>query len=231
MNIKILGYGEIGKAVTKYVEQFPGMDIFIQDPLYKLYPPERKTFDFVLVCIPYSDNFMQIVLNELKTTNKIIVFSTVPIGTVEQIPKAVHVPIEGKHPNLLDSLLYWPIFIGYNDDLYLKDYLDFFSNIQKECIPVKNTRTTEICKLLSTLLYGVNIEFYRYAATLFDLHNSDSSVFQEYNAAYNALYHSLGYPGIKRYILTYPEGTIGGHCVCQNAEYLEGVFADIVKKQ
>jgi len=229
MKVKILGYGEIGQAVTKFIERHVGIDLAIEDPAYKLFPPQKAKFDYVLVCIPYSDNFVQIVMKELKVTNHIIIFSTVPIGTTEQIQKAVHIPIEGKHPDLLESLDNWEFFMGYNDTLTLYDYIEFFSDIGKIVTPVKGTRTTEACKLLSTLIYGVNIEFYRFAENLLKKNNADGKVFQYYNRAYNQLYEHLGHTGIKRYILEYPEGEIGGHCVVPNAKFIDGIFPDIVK--
>lgn len=226
MKIKILGYGEIGQAITKHIEQFPENDIFIQDPLYKLYPPAKYKFDFTLICIPYSDTFVQTVLKE---TGKIVIFSTVPIGTSEQIPNAIHIPIEGRHPDLLDSISIWQFFLGYNDDKYLRDYIDFFASINKPVIPVKGTRNTEALKLLSTLLYGVNLEFYRFAEDTFMRHGAGIKWFQEYNRSYNTLYSELGYQDFKRYILSPPDGEIGGHCVVPNAKLLDGIFSEIVK--
>jgi len=231
VKIKILGYGEIGQAITRFMEQCTELDIAIEDPMYKLHPPKNAKFDFTCICIPYSDTFVKIVLKELDKTSKIIIFSTVPIGTTEQIPNAVHIPIEGKHPDLMDSLANWEFFMGYNDTQYLYDYIGFFEGIGKVVTAVNNTRTTEACKLLSTLMYGVNIEFYRFAEDVLKKNKSNSKVFQHYNRAYNQLYEHLGYVGIKRYILEYPEGEIGGHCVIPNAKFIEGVFPDIVKNQ
>ena len=232
MSIKILGYGEIGKSIFLLFNEQKGFDIFVEDPKYNLYPPIKKEFDFVLVCIPYSDNFVQIVLDQQNISSKIVIFSTVPIGTTEQIPNAIHIPIEGKHPNLLDSLKIWQFYAGYNDVKYLPDYINLFSCINKSIIPIPKTRNTELCKLLSTLLYGVNIEFYRFAKDSFNKYACDSpDIFIDYNQDYNFLYEALGFPGIKRYILDYPKGDIGGHCVVPNAKFIEGVFPDIVRNQ
>lgn len=231
MKIKIMGYGEIGQAITKYIESHSAvkLDIFIQDPKFKLYPPSKMQFDMILVCIPFTDNFVQLVMKELSFSPKIVIFSTVPIGTTEQIKNAIHIPIEGRHPDLYDSICKWQFFMGYNTDMYIADYEAFFNMIGKPVIPVIDSKNTETAKLLSTLLYGVNIEFYRYAEEMYIKNGANIKLFKDYNKSYNDLYSGLGYTEFKRYILDPPDGEIGGHCVLPNASFLNGIFPEIVR--
>jgi len=158
----------------------------------------------------------------------------VPIGTVEEIPNAVHVPIEGRHPNF--DLLKWRFFMGYNlGNEYYRNYIDFFSTLGKSVRPVPSTRITEAIKLLSTTMYGVNIEFMRYVEEVFKEHNVENDkikamkVWGEYTNSYNYLYSDLGEEGIQRYNLTPPKGEIGGHCIRENAKFLKGLFPFIVQ--
>lgn len=229
MVIKLLGYGEVGKAIREYIEaNTDDIVIDIVDPKLgkeMLY----KDHEFVLVAIPYSDDFLHIMWAERDMCDKLIIFSTVPIGTVENIKDAVHIPIEGLHPDLAESISIWTFFMGYNEDKYLEDFIKFFEGINKFVRPIFNTRATEAMKLLSTTLYGVNIEYARYCDDVLHNNNLDYEVMKEYNKEYNKLYRNLGIVNYQRYILNPPLGDIGGHCIRNNASYLSGIFPDIVR--
>lgn len=232
MEIKLLGYGEIGKAVANLFRKSMH-ELTVIDPPLGMTTEYTKEYDFVLVCIPYTDDFMKIVLKERQTCNRIVVFTTVPVGTVQHIPGAVHIPIEGRHPYLNESLQEWPFFIGYNSDKYLMDYVNLFrEDLGKEVITVRGTKVTELTKILSTTLYGVNLEFYRYVADTFKEHDMEcDNFFALYGQHYNAFYQKLKLEWFQRYILRPPVDDIGGHCVRENAKFLDGLFPDIVKNR
>jgi hypothetical protein len=223
MRIKILGYGDIGKALHSL---FKKCELEIVDPKYKMID-SNNICDYVLVAIPFSDTFLQICLEEKSKCKNIVIFSTVPIGTTKNIPGAVHIPIEGKHPFLDDSLKHWKFFMGYNPGVDMTAYIKLFNHIQKSVYPIESTDTTEAMKILSTTLYGVNIEYARYAN---DTLKDKYEYFNDYNNAYNYLYAQLGIKDYRRYILYPPEKVIGGHCVKENARFVNGIFPEIVKK-
>jgi predicted dinucleotide-binding enzyme len=75
MRIKILGWGEVGKAIG---ELFSSVDfeIFIQDPAIGFrIDSHEKGFDFLFVCIPYSDSFISEVKNAMGSDiKKVVIF-------------------------------------------------------------------------------------------------------------------------------------------------------------
>lgn len=256
MKIKILGYGEVGQSIHKLLRDITPnreqLKIYAQDINDKF---EDTDFNFILVCIPYSDKFVQILLEEQKYCKKMIVFSTVPIGTLVNVPNCCHIPIEGRHPNLKESLKAWKFYVGLNEAKYLNSYrmfLELYMNKKgNNVVIVDGTRITEALKLLSTLNYGVNIEFARYVNDILTMRNY--GLWSDYTNSYNELYKYLygGYlvektkgskefedmrkagfetlNNIKRYNLMPPIGDIGGHCVRENAKMLDSIFSDIVK--
>jgi hypothetical protein len=226
MRIKLLGFGEVGKAIyTLFVEEH---EVFIQDPALGLEVSESthdKGLDVLLVCIPFSDNFMIEVQKARVGIDKVVIFSSVPMGTTAQIKNAIHIPIEGKHPNLEKHLKDWEVLVGIDkDNLYMDFYKEFISSVFTINV-LTPTEVSEGCKLLSTLLYGIQIEYMRYAAKVL---GGNYEYFNLYNDAYNKLYKKVNVP-VSRSLLAPPEGLIGGHCVRQNAEYLNSFWSEIVK--
>jgi hypothetical protein len=222
MKCILIGHGEIGKGIREYYGQYHEIDyVDLNDETIDL-----KEHDIMLVTIPYSENFVQIVSDyqqRFKPKAKII-FSTVAIGTTSKLLNAVHVPIEGKHPNLTESIANWQIFMGgFNQLAY-----DFFVQANKNPYILEKPEHTEAMKLLSTTLYGVNIEFARYANTIFKDIGMNYNNFNSYNACYNVLYNSMGEQRYSRYILNPPDGKKGGHCITSNAKILQEQYHDIL---
>lgn len=207
----LIGYGEIGKAVHN---AYPMHEYDIYDLQYEQ-KRQLDEYDLMLVAIPYTDNFVEIVSKyqqELQPKAKII-FSSVAIGTTAKLKNAVHVPIEGKHPDLTKSMQIWSVFMGgYNPIAY-----QFFVQAGKLPYVLDKSEHTEALKLMSTTNYGVNIEYARYCNEICKDVGMDYAVVNEYNIAYNTLYDAMAMPQFARYILTPPEGAKGGHCVRENS--------------
>lgn len=216
MKCILIGFGEIGKAIYEVYSKYHKIDVI--DPNY---PSERMLdeYDLMLITIPNCEKFVEIIADyqkEFKAKAK-IVFSTVAIGTTKKLIDAVHVPIEGKHPNLAQSIENWQVFMGgYNSIAY-----DFFIQAEKYPMVIKKSEHTEAMKMLSTTMYGINIEFARYCNEIFKNIGMDYDKFNNYNACYNQLYTVLGMPQFSRYLLQPPEGSKGGHCVTNNALILQ----------
>lgn len=230
MKILLIGHGEVGAAVHKYfIQYYEHIDIID----HELVTGVSKGYDFMLVCIPYTSlsAFLRTIRgykSRFKCRN-IIVFSTVPIGTCEKL-YAAHVPIEGRHPNLYESLKKWDIFLGY-DGYNLKELVPFF--IKADKVPyVFPTRCTELLKLQSTLQYGINIEFARFVNDMCSQYGVDYTAVEHYNKCYNKLYSDD--KRINRYVLLPPNGKIGGHCVVPNCDILDqtnpSLFTKLVKE-
>lgn len=223
----IIGYGEIGKAVHEVIGSAIVVDLHIQPDT------EGVKVDIMHVCIPYSDKFVSDVLAyEIKYKPKhIIIYSTVAIGTTKFIKKAVHSPIEGKHPYLAQSIKSMKRWIGANSKLEGDFFAKYFRS--KLMVPrvVGNSDFTEALKLLSTTEYGVNIEFARYKKKVADEINMPFSLTKKWNKDYNKLYKNLGLGELyQKYILDAPTGPKGGHCVTSNAKILNSHYPDELVK-
>lgn len=222
----LVGYGEIGRAVA---EVFDVKDI--HDP-GKGATCEGQ-YDILLVAIPYSDDFVDTV-NAYRERYKIkatIIFSTVAIGITRQIPDAVHSPVEGKHPDLADSIRIFRRWVGG----FNRTVERFFKESGFEPTFVEKPEITEFMKLQSTTNYGLNIAMAKYVKEVCDQLGMDYKLVNQYDESYNRLYEKLGVPWAKRYILTPPPPDgIKGHCVLENlillyeqypSELLRGIFA------
>jgi len=208
MKSLIIGYGEIGKALHKIVGgDWCDKESRVQD----------KEYDILLVCIPYTGDFIDIIraYQEEFQPKATIIFSTVPIGTCHQLD-AVHSPVEGKHPELEKSMRIMKRYIGGLNDTAT----EFLSKYFKEIIYLPKPEYTEFLKLRSTSKYRVNIEWTRYEKGVCDDLDMDFDYIKDFDREYNRLYKELGMPEYQRYILDPPEGEIGGHCLEPNAKIL-----------
>lgn len=213
----IIGYGEIGKALS---------DVFHIKDIHDLDKGKicGGQFDLMLVAIPYSDNFIEIVNSYIEKfkIKETIIFSTVAIGTTRKIPNAVHSPVEGKHPELAYSIRKAKRWVGG----YSKLVDEFFK--EHDFNPVYVTpETTEFLKLRSTSLYGLNIEFARYSKEVCDKLEINYHHVKQFDLDYNILYKHLGMPQYQRYILYPPKGNEKGHCITPNAKILNEQFPSI----
>jgi hypothetical protein len=207
----VIGYGEIGKAVGQVLGEHSWLDIDAGPP--------TGVYEVMHICLPYSENFVEIVksyVNKYKAEH-IIIWATVPIGTTKEIPKAVHSPVEGKHPELATSIRIMPRWIGYNDKVEGNFFAEFFYSLNLNVRRVPGSDFTEALKLLSTTEYGINIEFARYKKHVADSLEMDYDLMKDWNSDYNDLYRDLNMTQYKKYILDAPEGKKGGHCVTPNS--------------
>lgn len=222
----IIGHGEIGKAVHEIIGE-----AFIVDK--KLHPDTRGVkIDIMHVCIPYSSKFISDILAyEVKYKPKhIIIYSTVAIGTTRFIKRAVHSPIEGKHPELAQSIRDMKRWIGTNSKVQGDFFAAYFRKLNIVPRIVNNSDHTEALKLLSTTEYGINIEFARYKKKVADEIGMKFGLTKKWNKDYNKLYHNLGLDWAQKYILDAPAGPKGGHCVTPNARILYQHYPDELVK-
>lgn len=223
----ILGYGEVGKAVQEAVS--PKAHIY--DP--KIRSGRCSSVDVMHVCFPYSEDFVKLVQGYIVRyePTHIAIWSTVPIGTTKKLPKAIHTPVEGKHPKLAKSIKLMTRWVGYNDKPTALFFEEYFKKANLRTKLVKHTNNTEALKLLSTTEYGLNIEYARYKKWVTDKLGMDFELTKQWNRDYNQLYRELEpIPRFQKFILDPPKGKKGGHCVTPNAQLLyEQYPSELVK--
>ena len=208
----VIGRGEIGTALVEVL----GCDSYDQSDSTQ----NNKKYDVLHIAFPHFHNF-DVEVRYYQAHHKatlIIVYSTVPIGTCE--PHGwVHSPIEGKHPDLAESLAIFPRFIGTGNEFKMTQAAGIWRQYT-ELVLLGSADHTEYLKLRSTARYGVNLVFADYEKQVADEIEMDWAYLKMYDKAYNELYEDMNLEWAKRYVLDPPAGFIGGHCVVPNAEIL-----------
>lgn len=204
----VIGCGEVGSAVAGLLNA---------DKCDVNLPAPRERYDVVHVCFPYSEQFVEHVAayQEKFQPELTVIHSTVPLGTSRKCG-AVHSPIRGKHPNLLESLT---VFVKYFGGERAKEAAALFS--QCSCVCVPDQETTEALKLWDTTIYGVNIALEKTIHEWCKKMGVDfQTVYTHAGQTYNAGYAAMGHPEYCKYVLRHVEGKCGGHCVNSNSEIL-----------
>lgn len=226
MTIGFLGYGEIGKAISKVYEQFPNdYEIFVRD-LNKDEFEAVSTLDVLNVCIPFVSDlqFLTAVRAAIKNTapTLVIIHATVPVGTTDKIENAVHSPVRGVHPNLFAGVCTFEKFVGSINPTIAIQAATHLQQLGLKVTILKNAKATELLKLLDTTYYGVCIEYHRFAKELCDKEDVPfNEVMTLANITYNEGYTKLDKSNVVRPVLYPPEGQLGGHCVEPNSLLLE----------
>jgi hypothetical protein len=226
-NIKvgIFGYGEIGKALSKFYGPEGSANVKIKD-LNR--DDGLRGVDILHVCIPYNDKFVGIVEKEIKNVKpKItIIHSTIAPGTIEKIGgMVVHSPVRGVHPFLFEGMKTFVKYIGADNKEageMAKNHLEGLGIKTKLVYPAK---TSELAKLFCTTYYGVCIAWHKDMKKICDKLGVDfEQVVTDFNKTYNEGYTKLGKTNVVRPVLFVDDKPIGGHCVVPNAKILKNYF-------
>lgn len=217
MRCVLVGFGEIGKGVKRVY----GIKhtIAVYDPITQpVMPATHEPYDLLLVAIPHSEAFIEQVRGYQRAfgVKATLVFSTTPVGTCRRLG-AVHCPIEGRHPDLAESIAVTERWLGGADPTVF----EFFTEAKMPYRMLPSPEHTEFLKLRSTTVYGVNIEFARYCKAVCDDIGMDYAECKAWDAWYNRLYGEyFRQPQFTRPLLDPPTGAKGGHCVTPNARIL-----------
>lgn len=214
----IIGSGEIGTSLYEVLKE--KHDTYIRD----INPTETPKPDILHICFPPSPTFVDDVRGYIEEYDPelVIVYSSTPIGTCEQIgDNIVHSPVEGRHPKLAEGFETFPRWVGCKDGKALSQACSLWQTMVETIRPVDSASVTEMLKMRSTAKYGVNLVWADYEKQLTDAVGTDFNAVKVYDFDYNYLYEKTGWPQFSRYILDPPNGTIGGHCVVPNAELLD----------
>ena len=198
----IIGFGKIGQALKEVLKSKYKTDIFdIKNPNTLV----RKRYRIIHICFPYNNNFISEVK---KYFNKfqpkiIIIHSTVEVGTTQKIIKKlnfkviVHSPIIGQHDKLPASIRIFTKFLGIDypstkiKDDNLSEFLQkYFKELDIHTVIYKDSRLTEIAKMLCLFQYGMHNLVANEAKRMcdqFDLDYNKAVLFwnETYNQGYN----------------------------------------------
>lgn len=232
--IGILGYGEVGQAIAKFYNnpnlrrgfgwQAKIKDLKRNDGL--------EGVEILHVCIPYNDNFIKFVKEEIKRINPqlTIIHSTVAAGTTKKIGgMIVHSPIRGMHPDLYGGVKIFVKYIGADNKKagqMAEKHLKSLGIKTKLFMP---SATTEALKLWDTTQYGWMIVLNKEIKKWCDKKGLDfEAVYKEANKSYNEGYCKLGLINVSRPYLKYIPGEVGGHCVIPNCKLLDSDISKFI---
>ena len=242
LKVGILGNGEIGSSLHKVYKLAKYDNVVIRDP-YQGINNSVSDCDILNIAIPYFgyDNFIM-ALNELslKKGCLIIIQSTIGLGTTDKIQEdipdciCIQSPVRGVHPDLVQGLLLFDKYMGvsekyYNDKKVVKMIKNHLLRINMKPVVVP-AKESEMAKIISTTLYGVNIAAITDVEELCETYNLNFyNVFTRWQSGYNTGYTILGKKNVIRPIL-YPipknkdgKKLIGGHCVIPNCIILKNM--------
>lgn len=247
--IGILGHGEIGASVDNVYNLAGYTNIKIKD-MRLGFNDSLSECKFVNICIPFFgyDSFISTIKDlHLEKGTVLLIQSTIGIGTTDKIQNllpdvvCVHSPVRGVHPNLTDGLLTFEKYLGVSDK-YFSDK-DICSSIENHVNSLNMTpvvccaRESELAKMVSTTLYGINIAAITDVSRMCEKYKVDfDTVFTRWQTGYNDGYSKLGKPNVCRPVLTpipkneEGERVIGGHCVIPNSVILKNMGEDAVSE-
>ena len=208
----VIGGGEVGSAIIK---------VFSADCVELEWSnAEQKHYDYLHICIPYNDKFVDIVkeYQEKYTPIHTIVHSSVPVGTSRKC-NALHSAIRGLHPNLYEGVMTFPKFIGGEK---ASEVADVFRRVGLKVILLDKQETSELGKLLDTEYYRACVEFTLRADELCTKHGlSFHEVYTLFNMTYNEGYTKLNHHEYVRPVLQAIRQPIGGHCLTPNSKLIQ----------
>jgi len=226
----VIGAGEIGQGLQKVLSRAHEVDIRDIDCTDAL----KAAYDFLHICIPYSDNFKTIV-EDYKTqydATYVVIHGTVPVGTNRQLGSDyVSSPVRGKHPDLSKGIEIFVKFLGGVNKETVEVVSEEFKKAGIKTFILSSPEAAEMGKILETTQYGWFIILCKKIKELCDEHDLNfDEVYTLHNMTYNDGYRKTAQEHYCRPVLSPIPGAIGGHCVVQNTDLLDCFVTNFVKQ-
>jgi len=219
MKTLIVGRGEIGSALIEILKGAYEVDSYdIVDGKKNI-----ESYDIIHICIPYTENFVDIVKAYLIRTKHLIVHSSIPVGTCEKIGPVVYSPVRGRHPRMVEGLRAYVKYLCHDEEYFcdINEVSDYFSDVGIMTKVVKGTKTGELMKLLELCRYGTYIAFAKEQERIckqFGVNYDD--VVTEYETTRNIGLQEIGDSHLRQPILYPFKDYVGGHCTVEDMEIL-----------
>ena len=225
----LIGHGEVGSALHEVLGE--RRELIVIDRAKGFDPPESFEPDWLHIAIPYTDSFMDTVIAYVSAfyPNKVVIHSTVPIGTTRLVHRKMleldvyYSPVRGRHPRLARYIREFPKWYASaalgNMDRRFSEYFAL-AGVQTRKAP--SFEFLEWAKLWETTSYGYNLVMWQEIERQVkdipgDIQRNLSALkswFHEKKKVYDG---DLGYVPIYDLV----PGPIGGHCILPNIEFLK----------
>ena len=223
--VLVLGLGEVGKPLYEIILESGGYEVYGYDvhsekTIHKL-DEIKKPIDIMHVCFPCvsKDEFIDSVVNYvfLFSPSLVIINSTVPVGTTEEIyaktgVDIAHSPIRGVHVRMKRHLRFWTKYIGAINERASKKAVDHFRKIGLKVKILKSPKETELAKLFETVYRALLIAWWQEMHRISRRFNADILHIADFIADTHKV---LGDRPVY-----YPD-FIGGHCLIPNTKLLK----------
>jgi len=164
----IIGGGQVGYALNEILGFEYDIDTYdIKNHNINF----ENSYRVMHVCFPYNEKFVKEVKKYFIRFNPkvIIIHSTVKVGTTQKLievlkcKSTIHSPVRGQHHQLIDSIKIFTKFIGIDypnykvDEISLYDFIqEYFKKVSIHTVIYKNSRMTELAKMLCLFQYGMH---------------------------------------------------------------------------
>ena len=234
----IAGLGEIGNPILQlFSKTRTAVGYDIDESLMDLtqFEKEKKLPTiFLHICIPFTKNFINSVLELNKKFNPqcIVIHSTISPGTTRSIQSKVNVPViysatRGVHKRMLHDLKRYTKFFAVDPKApqakwAAKTYSELLKKCKVKTKQMSNPITLELAKII------VDTSYYGWLITYAQLSNM---IALKHKVDYDEMWSFA--EEIHKYLGNRPKmfpGFIGGHCVIPNLELIKDDTLDLIKQ-
>ena len=220
----IVGYGEVGQALMEVLKERHSIEVHDPPKGLEYYAPINE-YEWMHVCIPYTDTFVETVTSYIKLfrPSHIVIHSTVAVGTTRRIAhdNITYSPVRGIHPNIARYIREFPKWFATTDD---EDaVLSYFQPCGISMRRAPSIESLEWMKLFETTEYGYRIVLWQEIERQAEMPEVRGFATKEevMNAMKEWLFEKRKvYDGDRGLVPIMFGGSIGGHCVKENWELL-----------
>jgi len=234
----VIGLGEIGTPILKLISKsklIVGYDInpsLMNEKKFQKY--ENSPTEFLHVCIPFTEKFVEIVVNLYNKFNPrcIVIHSTIRPYTTNQIQKQLPIPVmysatRGVHKRMLHDLKRYTKFFAIEPNAPNRQWaINDYKKTMKKCgVKTKHMSfpiTLELAKIITDTSYYGWLITYAQLSNMIAIQNKVN--YDEMWSFADEIHKFLGnrpkmYPGF-----------IGGHCVIPNLDLIKNDTLDLIKE-
>lgn len=181
-----------------------------------------REYDIMHVCIPFTDDFIGIVLKYDKeySPSIIVIHSTVKPGTTSSFRgmNVVYSPVRGKHPNMKKDIYKYNKWIGGKPKLTNK-VAELFERCGIKTRVMSNQFNLELAKILETSYIGWKIVFFQELRRMGRI--VDYDMVCDFLEETSKIYRRAG-------IIDNKDSE--KHCITENIKLIDGLIPKIIKE-